>query len=680
MAYINKNIEISPGVASTTDFTPQSTPHYVAADKVRFVDGFPEKIGGWTLVTFDLNGVMLGCPRMIFSYILSNNINYFIGTHSSLYNLIGTDLTNITPVKTTTTTLNNVLSTFFATLGNNPIATTSGSAVITITDTAHKFLEGDTVTLSGSTAVNGITAGQINTSFSVANVTTNTYDVTTAGTATSTGSGGGASVVRTSRIISVVDANDFAEGENIDISNLASADVGGILRAEIEGVRRIQSVTTAGYDIITDGTATSSVSAAGGNIDIAEQIDEGVCDPNTGSGYGLGQYGVGLYGVAKQASSPSLPSIWSADRFGDLLVSTRGTQTGLYSWNGNLTTLPTLVTNAPTAINYAFVSNEIAVTLGATATGNRIQWSDQGGLTTWTATAENRAGQDDIEGAGDFISHAKLRGFNLLFTREQTYSFRFIDKPFVWETIQIDPARGLIAQSARVVVNGIAYWMGRDNFYMYRGGNVEVIPSNTINQSTVKKLVFDNINTAVESKIFCWYNEKFNEIWWHYPSGAATEPDEIVTYNIRTSVWGTHTLDRTAGEYPAVLDTFPYLADTSATETGLVFQHERGDDDETSALSFSVTTPFFNSGTDPVALGGLHFDSIRNGSITVTLNTKFYPKGTVATVAYTVADTVDKIAYRRRGRYWQYVITGSTVGQAWRSGAWVEELKKSGRK
>lgn len=673
MVYTNIPLEISAGVQPDTDFTQQSTPHFVASDKIRWVDGFPEKIGGWLTITPD-SGQVNGCPRNIYSYNLNNNINYIIGTHSHLYNLFGSTLTNITPVENPVSQ-NNVLSTFYGTLGANPIETVDGSSVITVTDVGHILEESDQVVFSGSTNVNGITAAQINTTHTIANVTEDTYQLTVSGVATSSGSGGGAGVVRATRIVSVVLANTMMNDDNIEISGLG-APLGGIPEASINGVRRIKNVSGSGFDIIADAFATSSVSNAGGDIDIASQIPEGTCDPTTGVGYGLGLYGAGLYGTPKAAANPTLPSVWSFDRFGNLIVLTQGNQTGLYSWDGTLTNLPSLVQNAPTAIDYTFVSNNIAVTLGASGVGNRIQWSDQANLTTWAETAENRAGQDDIEGAGDFISHAQLRGFNLLFTRDQVYSFRYIDRPFVWETRQIDPSRGLIARNARVVVNGICYWMGRDNFYLYRGGNVEIIPSNTINQSTLKKFVYENINDAVESKIFAWYNEEFNEIWWHIPQSGENEPDLVVTFNIRTNVWASHNLNRTAGEYPNVLSTFPILANIDGT----IYQHERGNNDVNDPLRWTLTTPFFNSGTEPFALGGIHFDSIKTGSISVDLNTKFYPRGDVATTTYDIAEEIDKIAYRRRGRYWQYVVSGEELDQEWRSGLWYQEVKKSGRK
>ena len=97
-------------------------------------------------------------------------------------------------------------------------------------------------------------------------------------------------------------------------------------------------------------------------------------------------------------------------------------------------------------------------------------------------------------------------------------------------------------------------------------------------------------------------------------------------------------------------------------------------------MSWQITTPYFNNETNPVAIGGLIFDSVRNGDVSVELRAKFYPKSDVATTSYTIPDTQDKIAFRRRGCYWQYHVTGEALGQSWRSGQWFQEIKQSGRK
>lgn len=668
-------LEVVAGVQPSTDATETSTQHYVEADKVRFVDGYPEKIGGWVSKNSVIDGTFRGCARNIYSYTITNATRYLIGTHTGLYSFSAGILRNITPVTTTTTARNNALSTVYDTLGSNPISSTDGSAILTVTDTAHPFNEGDILSFSGATGFNGIAAGDINTTHSIFNITTNTYDIQLTINATGTGAGGGASVVRSSRYVQVVDANSLTEGDTIEISGLAGA-LGGISAASINKAHSAINVTTSGYDIVTDTFATSAVSASGGNIDIARQISAGTCDQSTSEGYGVGLFGVGLYGVPKFSDNVVLPSIWSFDRFGNLIVGTRGNGEELYSYNPSLGGLPEIVTNAPTEINYVFVSNNICVTLGAGGVGNRIQWSDQGNLTTWTGAATNRAGQDDIEGAQDFLSHCSLRGFNLLFTRNQVYSFRFIDKPFVWETKLIDPSRGLIARNARVVVNGVAYWMGLDNFYMYRGGNLEVIPSNTITQCTAKKYVYEAINSGQESKIFAWYNQNFNEIWWHYPTENEQEPNRVIAYNIRTRVWTTHNLTRSAAEAPTVLGEFPLLA----TRENVLYDHERGSNDDLEPLQWTLKTPAFYAGTGTISLTGLVFDSDHTGDITYTLGTKMYPREDFNETAYTVADTESKIGYKRNGRFWQYTMSGNALNQAWRAGNYYQLALKSGGK
>lgn len=700
MGYTLKSVTVLPGVASTSDFTPQSTQHYTYADKVRFIDGFPEKIGGWQSLIVSTPYYMNGCCRALYSYTLRNVIYYLIGTHTNLYQIQGNNVFNATPVVDTANTYNNILGTYYGTLSADPFSVVAGIPSVTVLDTGHPFLNGDSITFSGATSFAGISASELNTTVTIGNVTTNTYTFTISSVPNSMTNGGGGSVVRASRIVSVLEPNtDYTDGDNIVVDSVAST-VGGIPPADITGIRIVRGVNISGYNIVASGVATSSASNAGGNVSIRGEIPSGQLNSTTGSGYGVGLYGTGYYGVSKISTTPTSPTIWSFDRFGDLIVMTQGNQTGLYSWDSSTNTLPALVANAPTALNYTFVTDNIAVTLGANGVTNRIKWSDQGNLTTWTATAQNQAGEDDIEGAGQFISHAALRGWNLLFTQTSVYTFRYINKPYVFETKLLDPSRGLIGQNARIVVNGIAYWMGIDNFYMYRGANVEVIPSNSTTSSTIKNYVFNSINLGQINKAFCWYNSQFNEIWFHYPSKSATECDRIARYNVLDGTWVMDTLNRTAGEYPTPLTLTPYLSrytrysvgafddgfddgfsdgTNSGTQT-LIYQHEKGSDDDGSPLPFLLSTPMFSTGSsNTVLLGGVYQDNtLSNGPLDWTITTKLYPNQVPDSVTYTIPYDSQNLIYRRRGRYWQYDIAGNTLGQRWRAGVWQEKYEKSG--
>jgi hypothetical protein len=658
------------GVEPVTDRTSSSTQHYISSKGIRFKDGFPEKIGGWQSLSFDGHSSIEGTARSIFSYKLDGYTRYLVGTHTNLYDIFGSVLTNITPVKTATIAIANSLDTYYGTLANDPISTTDGSTTITITDTAHKFQAGDTVTLSGSTAVNGIPAGDINATQFIRSVPdANTYTIIVNTAATSTGTGGGASVVRASGIVTVnATAHDLSDGARVKIAGATA--FGGILAAEINLEFIIRNSVTNAFDVVTEGTATSSVSGGGGaGTTYQEPIDAGNKDTTSGQGYGVGLYGVGLYGVSKTSTSSDPPRIWSHDRFGDLTISMSNDQSELYSWDGDIEEAPIPVSNAPQG-NYCFVSNNIAVVLGASAEENRIQWSDQGGLTNWTT---GQSGQDDIEGAGKFLSHASARGENLLFTENQTYRFRYIGGQFIWQTSLLDPSIGLIAQSARVVANGVVYWMGSNNFYMWRGGNVEVIPSNSSPECTALKYVFEDLNFGQKEKIFAWYNPKFREVWWEYNSSNSSDPDRVIRVNIDTFSWCIDELERTAAEYPSILSQTPYLAN----ESGTIYLHENGLNDDGSGLDWNLETSFVYGGTDTVQLSAFIPDHNVTGDVSVQVVTKDYPKSdNKSDKTYTVSPTDDRISCGQNGRYWNYRLSSNALDQQWEGGLWYHEVKK----
>lgn len=674
MANVLEPVRVLAGVEPVTDKPEAATDHYVFSKGIRFVNGFPERIGGWASLTFNNNETIAGVPRTLFSYLLNSRTRQLIGTNTNLYDVIGTQRTNITPVKTATIAVANSLDTYHATLGSNPIATTNASTTITITDTGHKFQAGDTVTISGSAAVNGIPAGDINIAHFVRSVTTDTYDVIVATAATSTGSGGGAAVVRASGYITVnATAHGLSDGDRVKIAGAATT--GGITAAQINLEFIIRNTVTNAFDIYTAGTSTSSVSGGGGgSTTYQEPIETGPADTLLGQGYGAGLYGVGLYGVSKTSSTTNPPRIWSHDKFGQLTISCYNDDSVIYEWGGDTNAAPVAVNNAPTA-NYVFVSNSILVALGydGSAVPNGISWSDQGDRTNWTT---GQAGSDTIEGAGKFISQANARGTNLLWTDTQTYTFRYIGGQFIWDTDPLEDV-GIIAQNARVSADGNIYWMSNNNFHVWRGGNVEVIPSNTSSESTVLRYVFDDINFSQKEKIFAWYNEEYREVWFHYPSLSSNEPDRIAKVNIDDFVWSIDQLPRTAAEYPNIIEQTPYLIDSS----GVLYLHENGLNDDGGAFSWQLTSRRIFGGTDMVQLSAIIPDLNLSGSFTMRVTTREYPLSSDLTdKSYTVSSATDRISAEQNGRYWQFDLTGSATDQELEFGIWQQEVQRASPK
>lgn len=670
-------ITIDPGVEPSTDSTNQSTSHFTAASHIRFYNGRPRKLGGWNSYMFDGGNAILGETRTLYSQRISTSLWLLAGTNLRLYSVLGTTLTNITPVVTSTTAIANSLDTHYVTLANNPITTVNGSKTVTIayTNTNTHLRAGDTVTISGVPgAVNGIPAAQFNTNLFVrtSNTTSFTIQVTTA--ATSSGAGGSNAVVLATPVLTVNQAtHGFSDGDRIKI--LAAADTGGILAAQINKEHIIRSGTVNLYYITSgDGTrATSSVSAGGGaGTAVQGQITAGNADASSGMGYGMGQYGVGQYGVSKTASGGlTLPRIWSMDAYGDLIMMTPGGQTGVYNWGGDNTVAPTLLSGAPSAVNYVFSSQNIIITLGAANVGNRVQWSDQGNATSWTATAQNQAGSTDIQGVGLFLGHAKVSDtVNLLFTNNEVVRMTYIGLPYVWQFEIIEQRIGIVAQNAHASLGSLVYWVGNTDCYMYDGAAVSPMPNNTLRQ-----FVFDNINTVQQSKCWMGYIPKFRELWFGYPSEASTEIDSMVRITLPDFTYVPDMLARTAIESPRIIDTLPRLAYNTT-----LYKHEIGVDNDGAAMAISLSTKYFRGDVKNQAeLWGMLPDSIQTGDIELTINVKDYPQSTdILTYGpYTISPDTDILNYPGMfvGRYWQYVFTQNVIGGDWQAGEWLQLLK-----
>ena len=667
-------IDITVGVQPVTDRTRLSTPHYTNADKIRFWRGVPQKIGGWVSTAFKSGNLISGIARRLYGAVLGQMLTTVVGTHTRLYSVSGSVLTNITPLQTATVAIANSISTDYATLGANPVATTTGSTSLVITDgNASKYQTGDVYTLSGATTTNGVPDTEINAVHIIRVVGAGTVTIYSTTAATSTGSGGGASVVRaTGRLTFAAVAHAQSNGDRTKI--LGAANTGGILAASINLEFVIRNVAANSFDVMTAGTATSSVTGGGGaGTTYQKQIAAGDENESYGAGYGGGLYGAGLYGVSKTFSSRDLPRTWFIDRFADTIIATPGNQTGVYEWDGLSTIAPTLVANAPTAVNYAFVSNNILVTFGAGGFENKIFSSDQNDIEQWTASSLNQVFEDNIEGAGRLLCHIPLSGTNLVFTAQQTFSLTYIGLPLIWNIQLVDNAIGIIGPMAGCSVNDTAYWMSRNNFFRWSGGNIEIVPANTQNQCTALNYVFGNINYAQQSKCFAWYNKIFNEVSFHYPSASSNECDRIVRVSLDDGVWSIDTMDRTCAEYPLNITYFPRLISSS----GGFYTHETGSDADGVAMPFSLTSNMRSGGKNTTLAPGIVPDSIQDGTIQVLYSGYQFPQSASASFSesYDVTGTTERIATQVAGRFWTYNWSGNELGQNWIMGQWLEYVQ-----
>ena len=172
-----KKLTLKAGVnRENTRYTSENG--YYVSDKVRFRQGTPEKIGGWTRISANF---FLGVCRSLWNWVTLGGANLLgVGTNLKFYIEYGGTYYDITPLRVVPA----------PTINNNPFAG-NGTTTVTVTDTAHGGVTGDFVTFSGAT---GTYATTWNQEYQITVLTVDTYTITVA-SAIPAGSYGGAAVV-----------------------------------------------------------------------------------------------------------------------------------------------------------------------------------------------------------------------------------------------------------------------------------------------------------------------------------------------------------------------------------------------------------------------------------------------------------------------------------------------------
>jgi len=374
-----------------------STPFWWDSDYVRFRSGFPEVIGGWEK---SISAQMLGKARSLHAWTSLSNISYvFIGTHKKAYVFDGGEYTDITPLRVTEA------------LGANPITSVNGSGTVTITDVSHGAAVGDFVTISGATAFNNLTTGQLNQNFEIVSVpTVDTYTVATGGSANANGSGGGAGVSAAYEIPVGLDSAVFGGGWGAgpySRNGWGDGYDGSVAGAQL----RLWSQSNYGEDLIftpRDYYIYYWDSSAGGR-------------------------GVRLDGLANADSVPTIAK--------EVLVSQERHV-------------------------LAFGCNPVD---SSTQDPLLIRFSSKEDYLSWFPDQNNSAGDLRIPLGASFITQQQTQSEIVVWTESSMHSVRYVGAPFYYGITTIANKTTIMAPKAKAAVGDVVYWMGQNKFYKYDG-------------------------------------------------------------------------------------------------------------------------------------------------------------------------------------------------------------------
>jgi len=494
----------------------------------------------------------------------------------------------------------------------------------------------------------------------------------------------------------VTDSNHGALiGDFVTIASVSGA-VGGISAANLQGEFEIQTVTGDNTYTIIAGAAASS-DATGATANATYQINTGLPTSIYGYGWGAGTWNASTWDTSREgltgADGVLLQSgKWSLDNWGEDVLAQQFNGS-LYYWDtssglsGNLAAR-TNVSGAPTKSRFMLVSGDdrhvicfgTETTIGTSSTQDNmfIRFSDQEDPATWTPTATNTAGSQRLTDGNQINAAVRSRGVILIYTDTALYQMQFIGPPFTFGFRQLGTNCGAVGINAAVDVNGIAYWMGNDSFFLFDGA-VKKIPC------SVQDYVFDDINNNALGDVFCAVNSDFNEVIWFYPSKNSTQIDRNVTYNYAEKIWYIGTLARSSWADRGVYSN-PYAAEFEASDTTttistingvkegrtFVYLHEEGVNDDGAAMNCHVESGDIDVGDGDQFLSVSRFiPDFKNqvGEVDITVKSRPYPSASQRTHGpFTVTTSTTKKDTRIRGRQLALRVSSDAVDDKWRYG------------
>jgi hypothetical protein len=362
----------------------------------------------------------------------------------------------------------------------------------------------------------------------------------------------------------------------------------------------------------------------------------------------------------------------------------------LFDTSAGIFVRATAIAGAPTKSKYALVStpDRHLICLGTEATVGDpssidpmfVRFSNQEDLNTFTESATNTAGGQRLTDGSQIITGIRSRGQILIMTDTALHGMQYLGPPYTFGFQQLGANCGCIGPHAAVDVNGLAFWMGTEAFYMF-DGTVKKLAC------TVQDFVFKDLNIIQGRKTFVGVNSQFNEVTWWYCSFTSDYIDRYVSFNYLEGVWSTGSLARTAwadiGTYQKPLATDYQITGTESTITtiqgltagrSLLYNQEDGFDGNGAPIYAFITSGYFDLGDGDSMLFMKRFiPDFKNqvGNLTVRLLLRPYPQASASPSSldpYVITPTTQKVDTRARGRQISLIIESTDLGTNWRFG------------
>jgi hypothetical protein len=695
-----QKVTLRPGInRENTRYTTEGG--YYESDKVRFRQGTPEKIGGWTRISAN---TFIGVCRSLWNWVTLGAQNLIgVGTNVKFYIENGGAYYDVTPIRATSTL-------------TNPFTTVNLSTTVTVADAASGYGLGDYVTFYGGTAVGGLT---ILGEYEITSTGTNNYTITAASAATSSTTGGGT-------VYAVYQIN-IGPPYEVPLTGWGSGTwSSGVWGTSANSTQpmRLWNQNNFGQDLLCGPStgplylwsANKGYVSTGITLTIATPCvgtstinlpDKTAITLETTGALPTGLV-VGTIYYTRYVSSTTFNL--SATPTG-ALINTSGSQSGDHTISPRMIALTELngASSVPLTQKYFIISDASRFTIcfGTNDFGSTefdpmlIRWSDQESYLEWAPAITNQAGSIRLSHGSKIVTAIQSRQEIVVWSDSAIYSLQYLGPPYVWGTQLLADNVSIAGPNAAAIGSGAVFWMGIDKFYKY-DGRVQTM------RCDLRQYIYSDINLQQADQIFANTNEGFNEIWFFYCSSNSTTVDRYVIYNYLEDIWMYGNMARTAW-LDSGLRTFPM----AATYSYNIVNHESGVDDNTGdtpiAIESSITSAQFDIGDGHNMafawrmLPDLTFRGSTDGT-TPSLIMQLLPLqnsgsgynnplsvgGTSATASQAVTATqtypieldtfTGQVNIRVRGRQMSMKVSCNTLGTQWQLGSPRVDIRPDGRR
>ena len=645
-------VKFAPGI-DKQDTTVGAFGRWVDSDNTRFRYGLPEKVGGWASL---LNETIVGVSRKMLPFVDRSGNRYVgIGTDKFLLIYFEGQLFDITPWRSGAAGVQ-------VTFTSSTLATDSTSTKqCTITTTIpHGLIVGDmmvldTVTLPGGTGLSDV---------------------------------------------------DFED--------------------KLFQVLSVPSTTTFTIDSLNQASA---VVATGGTMTVQPYAYIGPAEQTYGYGFGVGPYGGNTgWGEAVLASTVTLePGLWSLDNYGDVLIATIANGK-TFTWDSSLAARLTTRASQLT-VGYETTLNPVAsratlvspttrhlIHLGTTTENTDettqddmfIRFSTVEAINEYSITAVNTAGSFRLQEGTKIVGALNAKETILIWTDNALYTMKFVGAPFTFGFEQVGTNCGLIGKNAAIEIDGKAFWMSNNGFFMF-DGTVKALPC------SVEDYVYDDIDTTKGQQVTAGLNNLYTEVIWWYPTQGSTFNNRSVVFNygeIKSDALGTWYTNVSQDSirtswidsliYPrpyatkfnsSSTGTFPVIIGEDGLGQTVLFEQETGTDQINPDGSTTIITSFIESfgfslqkDQSEVFLAMRRFlpnFKVLTGTNKVTIGVSDWPSDTAVSSTYSpfiIYPTTQYESTRVRGRYANIKIENINAGETWRFGTFQVDIQPDGRR